>query len=62
MECSRLLRPEKVWEDISHRLYSTFWSLSLYDLHVPSGRYEDEMNHAKQASKDVENNSDMVEM
>lgn len=62
MESSRLLRPEKVWEDISHRLYSTFWSLSLYDLYVPTGRYEDEINHAKQASRDVENNCDMVMM
>lgn len=60
MESSHLLHPAKVWEDISHRLYSTFWSLSLYDLYVPTGRYEDEINHAKQASRDVESNSDMV--
>lgn len=60
MESSRLLHSSKVWEDISHRLYSIFWSLSLYDLYVPSGRYEDEISHAKQASRDAENNSDMV--
>lgn len=60
MESSRLLHSSKVWEDISHRLYSTFWSLSLYDLYVPSSRYDDEINHAKQASRDVEGNSDMV--
>ena len=60
MESSRLLHLSKVWDDISHRLYSTFWSLSLYDLYVPSSRYDDEINHAKQASRDVESNSDMV--
>lgn len=60
MEYSRLLHPAKVWEDINHRLYSTFWALSLYDLYVPTGRYEDEISHAKQASRDVENNSDLV--
>lgn len=60
MDSARLLHPSKIWEDISHRLYATFWSLSLYDLYVPTGRYDDEINHAKQASKDVENNSDLV--
>ena len=60
MEYSRLLHPAKVWEDINHRLYSTFWALSLYDLYVPTGRYESEISHAKQASRDVENNSDLV--
>ena len=60
MDSSRLLCPDKVWEDISHRLYATFWSLSLYDLYVPASRYEDEISRAKQASKDVENNSDLV--
>ena len=60
MDASRLLHPAKVWEDISHRLYSTFWSLSLYDLYLPAGRYEEEVNHAKQASREVENNNDMV--
>lgn len=57
---SQLLHVAKVWEDISHRLYATFWSLSLYDLYVPTTRYEEEVNRAKQASHDVENSSDMV--
>ena len=60
MEYSRLLHPAKVWEDINHRLYSTFWALSLYDLYVPTGRYDDEISRAKQACRDIENNNDLV--
>lgn len=60
IKSSQLLHPHKVWEDISHRLYATFWSLSLYDLYIPVARYEEEVNRAKQASRDVENSNDLV--
>ena len=59
-ETARLLHPARVWEDVSVRLYTTFWSLSLYDLYTPTGRYDDEINKAKQAIREIENNPDMV--
>ena len=31
----RALQPPPVWECIGVELYYTFWSLSLYDIHVP---------------------------
>jgi THO complex subunit 2 len=35
--------PAEVWSAISIELYLTFWSLSLYDIMVPSTRYDEEM-------------------
>lgn len=31
----RAVQPAPVWEAIGLELYFTFWSLSLYDIHVP---------------------------
>lgn len=39
--------PSEVWTSISVELYMTFWSLSLYDLNVPSARYELEIRRLK---------------
>lgn len=44
------------------RLYTIFWSLSLYDLYVPTQRYEDEINKAKAAIKELEESQDMVSL
>ena len=49
VEAAKPLHPPKVWEDMSCKLYTTFWSLSLYDLYVPVSRYDEEVNKAKQA-------------
>ena len=49
LESTRVLYPEKVWNDISLKLYVTFWSLSLYDLQVPKERYESEIAKQKNA-------------
>lgn len=60
IEAARLLHPAKVWEDISCKLYSTFWALSLYDLYVPSYRYEEEISKTKHSMHTIENKEDMV--
>ena len=44
----------------SHRMYATFWSLSLPDLYVPLGRYEEEITKQKQIIHDIEDNIDLV--
>ena len=44
----------------SYKLYVVFWSLTLYDLHVPKGRYEEEINKAKDVISALENNQEMV--
>ena len=60
VEAARKLHPSRVWEDVSPRLYTTFWSLSLYDLYVPTARYEEEVRKAKEAIKELEEKMDMV--
>ena len=60
MEAARQLHPAKVWEDMSPKLYTTFWSLCLYDLYVPTGRYEDEIRKAHEAIKELEDKIDIV--
>lgn len=37
---NRALLPAEVWKAISPELYTTFWSLSMYDLQVPKEQYE----------------------
>jgi THO complex subunit 2 len=60
VEAARQLHTPKVWEDMSPKLYTTFWVLSLYDLYVPTGRYEDEVRKAREAIKDIDDKSDMT--
>ncbi|XP_055951703.1 THO complex subunit 2-like [Argiope bruennichi] len=38
---------KKAWEDLNPQFYVTFWSLSMYDLVVPSSSYEREINKLK---------------
>ncbi len=61
MEVVKQLHPAKVWDDISPRLYTAFWVLSMYDLHTPTGRYDEEIGRAKQAISDLETSSDLVQ-
>ena len=44
----------------SPQLYVTFWALSMYDLYVPSDRYEQELNKLKQQLVQLDDNKDMV--
>jgi len=56
----RPLHPPKVWEDISPQFLVTFWSLTMYDLFVPSDSYQREINKIKQLSLQVMDSKDMV--
>lgn len=60
MEAARSLHPPKVWEEFSSRLYTTFWSLSLYDLYVPGSRYEDEASKARNSIHSLKDSQDVV--
>ncbi|XP_017152639.1 THO complex subunit 2 isoform X1 [Drosophila miranda] len=48
VESVRPLHSAKVWEDISPQFLVTFWSLSMYDLHVPNDSYQREIGKLKQ--------------
>ncbi|XP_077518841.1 THO complex subunit 2-like protein isoform X3 [Amblyomma americanum] len=50
----RPLHTVKTWEDLSPQFYVTFWSLSMYDLHVPSTSYQREMQKLRDASNSEE--------
>jgi Transcription factor/nuclear export subunit protein 2 len=56
----RPLHPGKVWEDISPQFLVTFWSLSMYDLQVPSDMYQKEVAKIKQLSLSVMDSKEMV--
>lgn len=49
----------KIWEDISPQFYVTFWSMSLYDLFVPTDAYNREINRIKQSSIGFGDNKDL---
>ena len=60
VESVKPLHPPKVWEDISPQFLVTFWSLSMYDLQVPSDSYQKEVNKLKQLSLSAMDGKDMV--
>ena len=45
----QVFHPPKVWSIITPELYTTFWTLSLYDLEVPRHAYTTTTKHAKDA-------------
>ncbi len=47
----------RVWMDISPRFYTTFWTLSLYDLQVPSDAYVREIAKLKQSIAAIESDA-----
>ena len=51
--------PAKVWEDISPQFFTTFWSLTMYDLHVPEAMYEKEILKLKEAPAKLINNKEL---
>merc|ERR1719193_1536686 len=51
--------PAKVWEDISPQFFTTFWSLTMYDLHVPEAMYEKEIAKLKEAPAKLVNNKEL---
>ncbi|KAK2556060.1 THO complex subunit 2 [Acropora cervicornis] len=58
-QSARLLQAPKVWNSISPQLYVTFWALSMFDLYVPTERYEQELNKLKLQVAQLEDNKDM---
>jgi THO complex subunit 2 len=51
--------PSKTWEDISPQFYVTFWSLSLYDLFVPTDAYTREISRVKTMAIQAGDNKDL---
>ena len=49
----------KVWEDMSPHFCTTFWSLTMYDLHVPESLYEKEIKKLKDAPAKLIDNRDL---
>lgn len=52
--------PVKTWEDITPQFYVTFWSLTLYDLHVPSESYNTQVLRIKASMQTFADNKDMT--
>lgn len=57
------LFPEHVMEHMTPTLFSTFWSLTIYDIYIPHARYDSEIHrmrneYAKLGSMDVRSLSD----
>eukprot|EP01103_Thecamoeba_quadrilineata_P015330 TRINITY_DN480_c0_g2_i3.p1 TRINITY_DN480_c0_g2~~TRINITY_DN480_c0_g2_i3.p1 ORF type:complete len:1658 (-),score=455.84 TRINITY_DN480_c0_g2_i3:20-4993(-) len=48
VEAVRSIQPPSVWAGFSPELYIAFWSLTLYDIHVPHERYQSEIQKQKQ--------------
>ncbi|EDW71305.1 THO complex subunit 2 [Drosophila virilis] len=58
VESVRPLHSSKVWEDISPQFLVTFWSLSMYDLHVPNEIYQREIGKLKQLAQQAAEGKD----
>ncbi|KAH8248629.1 hypothetical protein KR032_001611, partial [Drosophila birchii] len=58
VESVRPLHGLKVWEDISPQFLVTFWSLSMYDLHVPNDSYQREIGKLKQLAQQAAEGKD----
>ncbi|XP_058804081.1 THO complex subunit 2 isoform X2 [Phymastichus coffea] len=56
----RPLQSLKVWEDISPQFLVTFWSLSMYDLYVPTESYQREVNKLKQLAAQAADSKDLT--
>lgn len=50
--------PSKAWNSLSTDLYTTFWGLTLYDLHFPKDCYDTEIKKLHENLKQLEDNSD----
>ncbi|CAA6659375.1 unnamed protein product [Spirodela intermedia] len=54
----RSILPLRAWNSLSPDLYTTFWGLTLYDLHVPTNRYESEITKQHSNLKALEELTD----
>ena len=55
----RPLCAPRVWEDLSPQFFATFWSLTVYDLSVPSAAYEREVIRLKSTIQQTNENRDL---
>lgn len=58
-EAVRPLCVSRVWDDLSPQFFATFWSLTMYDLSVPSAAYEREKMRLKVAMQQANDNRDL---
>ncbi|KAF4523127.1 hypothetical protein B566_EDAN003142 [Ephemera danica] len=58
VESVRPLHAPKIWEDISPQFLVTFWSLTTYDLFVPTKSYQNEISKLKQMAAQAMENKD----
>ncbi|XP_013410006.1 THO complex subunit 2-like [Lingula anatina] len=61
IEAVKPVNSPKVWEEISPQFYVTFWSLSIYDLHVPSVAYNKQMDQLRKVQQAVDETKDMAQ-
>ena len=54
----RSMLPSRAWNSLSPDLYTTFWGLTLYDLHVPTTRYRSEITKQNNILKALEELTD----
>ncbi|XP_041357183.1 THO complex subunit 2-like isoform X2 [Gigantopelta aegis] len=59
LDLVRPLYQDKIWDDISPLFYMTFWTLSMYDLYVPTAAYEKQISLLQQQISHIEDNKDM---
>lgn len=57
----RAMRPPEVWAQITPRLYLTFWSLSLQDLHTPKEAYAAAVERHRPAIDQLQRSSGLTQ-
>jgi len=53
------MHPTKIWEDMSPKLLTTFWSLTMYDLFVPHSVYDCEIQRLKAMPSKIDENREL---
>ncbi|KAK7097709.1 THO complex subunit 2-like isoform X2 [Littorina saxatilis] len=59
LETLRPLFPARIWEDFTPLFYWTFWSMSMYDLRVPSQAYEKQIQLLHTQIQQTDDSKDM---
>lgn len=53
------MHPSKIWEDMTPKLLTTFWSLTMYDLFVPHSVYDCEIQRLKAMPTKIDENREL---
>ena len=53
------MKIENVWQDISPHFYTSFWTMTMYDIATPKEAYDKEVNKLKTQIKQVDNNQEL---